>query len=138
MPIVESKDFTHGDLVVADMKQSSDELVPLEEAKAGIIAAVTAFKQQAEALKASTYKGQNFKDVAQAMGYTLKVIDGAARLLSFLSGGPDSRPDLASGLKDLLPLLSDDEFKVLQARVAEAERVGAQAVEEAEFTEETQ
>lgn len=56
-------------------------------------------------------------DVAKSMAYTAKTIDGIYRLLSFASGGPDSRPEITLG--DLLKYLTAEQFDVFVRWVEE-------------------
>lgn len=63
-------------------------------------------------------------DVAKSMAYTAKTIDGVYRLLSFASGGPDSRPEVTLG--DLLRYLTADQFEQFQQWVEEGKRRGEQ------------
>lgn len=96
-------------------------------------------KKQAEALRKANYEEVTkefscphckqkfwelfpipFDVVAKAMGYTAKVVDEVARLLSFVQGGPDSRPDL--GLGAIFEALSDEQLECVQRWVAENKR----------------
>jgi len=51
----------------------------------------------------------SFDLVARAMAYTTKVVDEVTRLLSFMQGGPDSRPDL--GLGAIFEVLTDEQLE---------------------------
>jgi len=56
-------------------------------------------------------------DVSKALMNTGKMIDGIYRLLSFASGGPDSRPEITLG--DLLKYLTAEQFDVFVRWVEE-------------------
>ena len=58
--------------------------------------------------------------VAKSMAYTAKTIDGVYRLLSFASGGPDSRPEITLG--DLLKYLTAEQFDVFVRWVEEGKQ----------------
>mgnify|MGYP003652559901 CR=1 FL=1 len=69
------------------------------------------------------------QQVASAMAYTIKAVDSMFRLLSFASGGPDSRPDFSLG--ELLKYITAEQFEQFSAwveegrkRVADKERDG--------------
>lgn len=61
-----------------------------------------------------------FDLVAKSMAYTTKVVDEVARLLSFVQGGPDSRPDL--GLGAIFEALSDEQLSQVQQWIAANKR----------------
>ena len=58
-----------------------------------------------------------FDVVAKAMAYTAKVTDEVTRLLSFVQGGPDSRPDL--GLGAIFEVLTDEQLDLIKCWVKE-------------------
>lgn len=58
----------------------------------------------------------SFDLVAKAMAYTAKVVDEIARLLSFVQGGPDSRPDFGTSL---LEALTGEQLEQLQDWIRE-------------------
>ena len=66
------------------------------------------------------------KDKAQMVAYLSKTTDGTARLVQFGAGLADSRAEIT--LKDLLPLLTDEEFAIFNralARLSTPEATGA-------------
>ena len=63
-------------------------------------------------------KGQTIESLAKTQSYVGKSTDEFYRLLSFASGGPDSRVD--NGLDELLALLSAEELQQFQEMVAAA------------------
>ena len=67
------------------------------------------------------FEGKMSADVvAKSMAYTAKTIDGVYRLLSFASGGPDSRPEITLG--DLLKYLTAEQFDVFVRWVEEGKQ----------------
>lgn len=63
----------------------------------------------------------SFDSVAKAAAYTTKVIDEVSRLMSFVRGGPDSRPDM--GDSSLLESLTDEQLDQVQEWVKENRQV---------------
>jgi len=57
---------------------------------------VEAIDKQAAALKAATYRPEDYERIARAMAHAMKSADGLYRLVEFASGRPDSRPDKAT------------------------------------------
>ena len=128
--------FEKGDKVI-EYAQSALTSVLSEGTAADIIRRnLVALGKQAKALEQASYGekeksiacpecGNKFKiflpvpfdQVAKAMAYTTKTVDEMARLLSFVKGGPDSRPDL--GIGALLEALTDDQLYQVQEWVAE-------------------
>ena len=75
------------------------------------------------------FEGKMSADVvAKSMAYTAKTIDGVYRLLSFASGGPDSRPEITLG--DLLKYLTAEQFDVFVRWVEEGKQRPAQKAPE--------
>ncbi|HEY4761890.1 MAG TPA: hypothetical protein VIH42_15025 [Thermoguttaceae bacterium] len=65
------------------------------------------------------FEGQvSAMEVGKTMAYTAKTIDEVYRLLSFASGGPDSRPQISVG--DLLKYLTADQFNLFVEWVEQA------------------
>lgn len=56
-----------------------------------------------------------FDLIAKSMAYTAKVGDELTRLLSFMQGGPDSRPDLGAGA--IYEALTDEQLEQLRGWV---------------------
>lgn len=101
--------------------------------------ALAALNKQAKALKAVEYTGNKTKKVhcpdcdtvfevelpapeglAKTMMNTAKMIDETARLVQFVSGKPDSRPDFVG--MEWLSLLPNEKIAQIQAWVEEAKR----------------
>lgn len=66
----------------------------------------------------------NATEVARATAHTTKAVDELYRLMSFAAGQPDSRPDLGGRTRDLLALLTPDQFKTFEGWIAAAEGRG--------------
>ena len=99
--------------------------------------AMAALRKQAKALKETEYSGSKSKLVtcptcekkfavelpaydllAKTMAHTAKMIDETARLVQFMSGKADSRPDLAGlGGLEWLQVLTDEQVAQVQAWV---------------------
>jgi hypothetical protein len=75
---------------------------------------VEAIDKQAAALKAATYKPEDYERIARAMAHAMKSADGLYRLVEFASGRPDNRPDKAT---DWLRGLTDDQLRIVQGWV---------------------
>jgi hypothetical protein len=75
---------------------------------------VEAIDKQAAALKAATYRPEDYERIARAMAHAMKSADGLYRLVEFASGRPDSRPDKAT---DWLRGLTDDQLRIVQGWV---------------------
>ena len=101
--------------------------------------ALAALAKQAKALKAVEYSGSKTKKVhcpdcdtifdvelpapeqlAKTMAHTAKMIDETARLVQFVSGKPDSRPELMG--MEWLSLLKSEHVAQIQVWVEEAKR----------------
>jgi hypothetical protein len=91
---------------------------------------VEAIDKQAAALKAATYRPEDYERIARAMAHAMKSADGLYRLVEFAAGRPDSRPDKAS---DWLRGLTDEQLRTVQgwieanALATETERSGGGA-----------
>jgi uncharacterized membrane protein YebE (DUF533 family) len=75
---------------------------------------VEAIDKQAAALKAATYRPEDYERIARAMAHAMKSADGLYRLVEFASGRPDSRPDKAT---DWLRGLTDEQLRIVQGWV---------------------
>jgi hypothetical protein len=69
---------------------------------------VEAIDKQAAALKAATYRPEDYERIARAMAHAMKSADGLYRLVELASGRPDSRPDKAT---DWLRGLTDEQLR---------------------------
>ena len=75
---------------------------------------VEAIDKQAAALKAATYRPEDYERIARAMAHAMKSADGLYRLVEFASGRPDSRPDKAT---DWLRGLTVEQLRIVQGWV---------------------
>src|SRR6266850_4949093 len=75
---------------------------------------VEAIDKQAAALKAATYRPEDFEKIARSMAHAMKSADGLYRLVEFAAGRPDSRPDKAT---DWLRGLTDEQLRTVQSWV---------------------
>lgn len=113
--------------------------VDLDEAAAAIRECLQAVHKQAAALNATDYKTREIKlacgeckkittakapwkpdELARAMAHTAKVLDEVTRLAAFAKGQPDSRPDLGGGNRDILSLLTPEQFGILETWIEAA------------------
>jgi len=104
--------------------------------------ALAALAKQAKALRATEYSGSKTKKVhcqecdaifevdlpapeqlAKTMAHTAKMIDETARLVQFVSGKPDSRPEVQG--MDWLSLLSSEQVATIMGWVEEKRRESA-------------
>jgi len=76
---------------------------------------VEAIDKQAAALKAATYRPEDFEKIARSMAHAMKSADGLYRLVEFAAGRPDSRPDKAT---DWLRGLTDEQLRIVESWVA--------------------
>lgn len=106
----------------------------------GIRDAIQAISKQAAALKVATFKkklveitcpecGHEFKTsigldadaLAKTMAYTTKATDELTRLLSFCSGGPDSRPEITGAL-GVFQMLTDEQIATVESWIEEGKK----------------
>jgi hypothetical protein len=81
---------------------------------------VEAIDKQAAALKAATYRPEDFEKIARSMAHAMKSADGLYRLVEFAAGRPDSRPDKAT---DWLRGLTNEQLAQVQRWIEANERV---------------
>jgi len=83
-----------------------------ESAETAIRDAVVALQKIAAELSSQDYAGKDPDRIARTGAYLAKIVDETVRLIEFLDGNPDSRPDL--GLGDLLQYLTAEQFEQFQ------------------------
>lgn len=117
--------------------------VDLDEAYAALKEGIQAIRKQLEALNAVDYRVKELKltcpechekatfkapwkpdELARAAAHTMKVNDELARLAQFAKGMPDSRPDMGGSNRDLLSLLTPEQFAVLEGWIVAAQARG--------------
>ena len=79
------------------------------EAEEAISNAVIALQKIAAELAAQDYQGKDPDKIARTGAYLAKIVDETVRLIEYLDGNPDSRPDL--GLGDMLKYLTAEQFQ---------------------------
>lgn len=128
--------FPEGDKVIEYAQRPLTEALSEGSAKEILKTNIEVLKKQAEALAKANYEKSSksvecphcekkfkveipasFDAVARSMAYTTKVVDEIARLMSFIQGGPDSRPDL--GLGAIFEALTDEQLAMVQGWVKE-------------------
>lgn len=108
----------------------------------GIKDAIEAISKQAKALKEAKFKlrfikahcpnpkcGKGFQvdtgidadALAKTFAYTTKSVDELARLMSFLGGGPDSRPEVV-GMIGVFQMLTDEQVETVERWVEEGKK----------------
>ena len=98
------------------MKQSAGICLDGAKVKAAIEDAVGVMKQQIDHLKSADWSEVTPDKVSQSLSYVSKMVDQISRLTSFMSGGPDSRPDMGMSW---LQMLKDWQFRQVEAWVEE-------------------
>ena len=73
---------------------------------------IIALDKIARELAEQDYTGKEADKIARTGAYLAKIVDETVRLIEFLDGNPDSRPDL--GIADLLKFLTPDQFSQFQ------------------------
>ena len=84
-------------------------------AEQAISDSIVALQKIAAELKDQDYRGKDPDKIARTGAYLAKIVDETCRLIEFLDGNPDSRPDL--GLGDLLKYLTAEQFRQFQGWV---------------------
>jgi len=74
--------------------------------------ALAVLKKSVDTLKDQSFAKSSPAEVAKIANHMSKAIDDMARLMSFMQGGPDSRPDL--GLDSVFALLNIEQVKTLE------------------------
>ena len=78
-------------------------------AEVAIADSITALSKIAFELKSQDYQGKDPDKIARTGAYLAKIVDETVRLIEFLDGNPDSRPDI--GLGDMLKYLTAEQFR---------------------------
>ena len=95
---------------------------------------VEAIDKQAAALKAATYKPEDYERIARSMAHAMKSADGLYRLVEFASGRPDSRSDQGT---DWLRGLTNEQLRIVQGWIeANAQEKRTEPTESADGTTE--
>lgn len=81
-------------------------------AEGAIRNAIIALDKIARELAEQDYTGKDADKIARTGAYLAKIVDETVRLIEFLDGNPDSRPDL--GIADLLKFLTPEQFSQFQ------------------------
>ena len=105
------------------MKQNAGICLDGASVKAAIMDAVEVMKLQIKTLKDSDWSEVTPDKVSQSLAYVAKMVDQVSRLASFMSGGPDSRPDLGMGY---LQWLEEWQLAQLEGWVEENQRKHAE------------
>jgi hypothetical protein len=123
-------DETYADRVVREALLAATGGLDADRVAEVVTKVVEAIDKQAAALKAATYRPEDYERIARAMAHAMKSADGLYRLVEFAAGRPDSRPDKAT---DWLRGLTDEQLRTVQgwveanATAKEMERSGSGA-----------
>jgi hypothetical protein len=107
-------DETYADRVVREALVAATGGLDADRVAEVVTKVVEAIDKQAAALKAATYKPEDYERIARAMAHAMKSADGLYRLVEFAAGRPDSRPDKAT---DWLRGLTDEQLRIVQGWV---------------------
>jgi len=116
------KIYSYGDQVIENAVQEAAGWMKTGEAAKAVNSAIDALRKVAEYLAEADFAGMKPEVAARTGAYLAKMVDEIARLVEFSQGKPDSRP--AIGLGDLLPVLTDEQFKQLSQWIDEAKTAG--------------
>jgi hypothetical protein len=119
-------DDTYADRVVREAMLAATGGLDADRVAEVVTKVVEAIDKQAAALKAATYKPEDYERIARSMAHAMKSADGLYRLVEFAAGRPDSRPD--KGM-DWLRGLTDEQLRIVQGWIeasgqSEGERLG--------------
>src|SRR6266508_3352736 len=111
-----STDEAYADQVVRAAMQAATGGLDADRVAEVVANTLEAINKQAEALKAATYRPEDYERIARAMAHAMKSADGLYRLVEFASDRPDSRPDVGT---DWLRGLTDEQLRTVQRWVEE-------------------
>jgi hypothetical protein len=116
------KNYSYGDKVIENAVQEAAGWMKTGEATKAVNSAIEALRRVSEYLAQVDFAGMKPEVAARTGAYLAKMVDEIARLVEFSQGKADSRPEI--GLRDLLPVLTDEQFKELTRWVDEAKAAG--------------
>lgn len=108
-------DTAYADRVVHEAMIAATGGLDADRVAAVVTKVVEAIDKQAAALKAATYKPEDYERISRAMAHAMKSADGLYRLVEFAAGRPDSRPDKAT---DWLRGLTNEQLQIVESWVA--------------------
>jgi len=114
------QDKTYGDKVIAKAMEDATHWMESGEAKAAVNSAIKALNGVSAYLATCDFSSMKPDVAAKTATHLAKAIDETARLIELTQGRPDSRPN--GGLSELLPLLTDEQFRTLGQWIEEAEQ----------------
>jgi len=103
-------DETYADRVVREAMVAATGGLDADRVAEVVTKVVEAIDKQAAALKAATYRPEDYERIARAMAHAMKSADGLFRLVEFAAGRPDSRPDKAT---DWLRGLTNEQLRIV-------------------------
>jgi len=107
-------DETYADRVVREAMVAATGGLDADRVAEVVTKVVEAIDKQAAALKAATYRPEDYERIARAMAHAMKSADGLFRLVEFAAGRPDSRPDKAT---DWLRGLTNEQLRIVEGWV---------------------
>ena len=111
---------TYGDKVIAKAMEDATHRMESGEAKAAVNSAIKALNGVPAYLATCDFSSMKPEVAAKTATHLAKAIDETTRLIELTQGRPDSRPN--GGLSELLPLLTDEQFRTLGQWIEEAEQ----------------
>jgi len=114
------QDRSYGDRVIAKAMEEATHWMESGEAKAAVNSAIKALNAVSAHLAACDFSALKPDVAAKTATHLAKAIDETARLIELTQGRPDSRQN--TGLSELLPLLTNEQFETLFEWVEEAKK----------------
>ena len=111
---------TYGDRVIAKAMEDATHWMESGEAKAAVNSAIKALNGVSAYLATCDFSSMKPEVAAKTATHLAKAIDETTRLIELTQGRPDSRQN--SGLSELLPLLTNEQFATLCRWIEEAEQ----------------
>jgi hypothetical protein len=113
-------DRTYGDRVIDKAMEEATHWMESGEAKAAVNSAIKALNGVSAYLATCDFSTMKPDVAAKTATHLAKAIDETARLIELTQGRPDSRQN--TGLSELLPLLTNEQFATLGRWIEEAEQ----------------
>jgi len=114
------QDRSYGDKVIAKAMEEATHWMESGEAKAAVNSAIKALNGVSAYLATCDFSSMKPDVAAKTAAHLAKTIDETSRLIELTQGRPDSRPN--GGLRELLPLLTNEQFQTLSRWIEEAQQ----------------
>jgi hypothetical protein len=114
------QDRTYGDRVIAKAMEEATHWMESGEAIEAVNSAIKALNAVSGYLAKCDFSSMKPEVAAKTATHLAKAIDETARLIELTQGRPDSRQN--TGLNELLPLLTNEQFQTLWQWIEEAEQ----------------